>query len=89
MTLEVLRDTIGDHAFFTVLRDWAAEHRGGNGSTSQFIALADHVSGHDLHPLFHAWLDVPRRPALPSSVRAAGGTGLGTPTFQAADHTAR
>ncbi len=67
LTLQVLRDTIGDRAFFSVLRRWASERRGGTGSTTQFIALAEQVSGRNLHPLFHAWLDTPSRPPFPGA----------------------
>jgi aminopeptidase N len=65
MTLQALRDTIGDSAFFTVLRRWAAQYAGGIGSTAEFRALAEQVSGQHLGPLFHAWLEAPRKPARP------------------------
>ena len=35
------------------------------GTTAQFIALAEQVSGAQIGPLFHRWLDVPTRPAFP------------------------
>ena len=40
MTLEALRERIGDDAFFAVLRRWAAAHRGGDATTPDFTALA-------------------------------------------------
>ncbi|HET7092922.1 MAG TPA: M1 family metallopeptidase, partial [Thermomicrobiales bacterium] len=48
LTLHALRLTIGDDAFFRLLRTWTAEHRYGNASIAEFIALAEQVSGRDL-----------------------------------------
>ena len=74
MTLQALRNTVGDDAFFTILRRWVVEQGGGNGSTDEFIALAERVSGQDLGALFDAWLFTPGRPDLAftgSTLRAA------------------
>ncbi|MET8979591.1 M1 family metallopeptidase [Streptomyces sp. NPDC004539] len=65
MTLHVLRKTVGDRAFFRVLRSSAAEHRGGNGTTAQFQRLAERISGKNLGPLFHTWLYTAGKPTLP------------------------
>ena len=62
MTLQALRTRIGDDAFFTTLRRWAAERRYGNGSVADFIALAEQVSGEDLGSFFDAWLYTGTRP---------------------------
>jgi aminopeptidase N len=56
MTLEALRQQIGDAAFYATLRAWAAGHRHGNGRTAEFIALAESHSGQQLDPLFERWL---------------------------------
>jgi aminopeptidase N len=56
MTLQALRDKVGDQRFFAILRAWAAEHRYGNATTPQFVALAQRVSGMDLRHLFQVWL---------------------------------
>ena len=48
MTLEALREKIGEGPFFTVIRDWATRHRYDNVTTARFIALAEKVSGMDL-----------------------------------------
>ncbi|MGI5273516.1 M1 family metallopeptidase [Nonomuraea sp. CA-218870] len=63
MTLHALRREIGDRAFFTLLKTWAAEHRHGNVTTEQFTALAERLSGKRLGSLFDAWLFQPRRPS--------------------------
>jgi aminopeptidase N len=65
MTLQVLRETIGDEAFFTVLRTWAADHRYGNANTDEFISLAEKVANRDLGDLFATWLFTVGKPALP------------------------
>ena len=45
LTLHAVRRAIGDEAFFTVLRRWAAEHRDANATTEELIALTVEVSG--------------------------------------------
>jgi aminopeptidase N len=62
MTLQALREKIGDGPFFTILRAWTATHRHANASTADFIALAEQVSGRDLHAFFDIWLTIPRKP---------------------------
>jgi aminopeptidase N len=62
MTLQALRDKIGDDAFFRVLRTWTAEHFQGNATTAQFIALSERISGQDLGNFFQVWLYTPSKP---------------------------
>ena len=47
---------MGDDAFFTTLRRWAADHRDGNVTTAEFVALAQKVSTRDLTEVFDTWL---------------------------------
>jgi aminopeptidase N len=56
MTLQALREKVGDFAFSRILRDWASQNRYGNVTTAQFIALAEQDSGTDLDQFFDAWL---------------------------------
>jgi aminopeptidase N len=66
MTVQALREAIGDPAFFALLKSWPAEHRGGNGTTAEFITAAEKAAGgKDLGPLFQAWLFGTTKPALP------------------------
>jgi aminopeptidase N len=66
MTVQVLRETIGDSAFFALLQSWAAEHRDGNATTDEFIAAAERAAGgKDLGPLFQAWLFGTTKPPAP------------------------
>ena len=63
MTFQALRQRIGETDFETLLRRWVGDHRGGNGSTAAFVALAEEVSGEDLAGFFRAWLVERSRPA--------------------------
>ncbi len=63
MTLQVLREQVGDQDFRQILRAWAAEHRHGDVRTADFVALAGRVSGQDLTTLFDDWLARDGRPA--------------------------
>ncbi|MEU5899351.1 MULTISPECIES: M1 family metallopeptidase [Streptomyces] len=65
MTLQVLRERIGDKDFFKLLRSWARQHRYGNATTADFVRLAEKVSGEQLDELFTTWLFTKGKPALP------------------------
>lgn len=56
MTLGALQHRIGRADFATLLRDWAVQHRYRSATTSQFVALAEHVSGQRLGHFFQLWL---------------------------------
>jgi aminopeptidase N len=56
MTLQALREKIGDDTFFAILKAWTAKYRHGNANTKQFIALAEKVSHRDLDAFFQTWL---------------------------------
>jgi aminopeptidase N len=63
MTLQALRNRVGDDVFWRILRTWIREQRGGNGSSVEFEELAARLSGQDLRSFFTAWLRTPSRPA--------------------------
>jgi aminopeptidase N len=65
MTLEVLRQQIGDDTFMTLLSEWTDRYAYGNATTDDFIALAEDVSGQQLDDLFQRWLFEPGKPPLP------------------------
>ena len=71
MTLQALRDEVGDDAFWTILHTWTQTYGFDTGSTDAFIALAEQVSGQDLGDLFDAWLFTPNRPPA-SAVTGSG-----------------
>jgi aminopeptidase N len=56
MTLQALREKIGDLTFFQLLRDWATQNRFGTVTTPQFIALAEQASGMDFTQFFNVWI---------------------------------
>ncbi|GGV60967.1 peptidase [Streptomyces longisporoflavus] len=64
MTLQVLRERIGDKAFFELLPAWAEQNRYGNVTTAEFIRLAEKISGKQLDGLFRTWLFTKGKPAL-------------------------
>ncbi|UFN45706.1 M1 family metallopeptidase [Nocardioides okcheonensis] len=63
MTLQALRNRVGDATFWRIIRTWVREQRGGNGSSEEFEATAARVSGVDLTAFFTAWLRTPSKPA--------------------------
>ncbi len=65
LTLHALRLTVGDDAFFAILRTYYDRYAYGNASTADFIAVAEEVSGMDLGDLFDQWLYRPTLPDLP------------------------
>ena len=76
MTLQALRVAVGDATFFRILREWAAQHRYGNATTAEFIALAERDSHRNLDRFFHLWLDKPGRvgTADPAAARQPAAT---------------
>ncbi|WP_030667536.1 M1 family metallopeptidase [Streptomyces cellulosae] len=64
MTLQVLRERIGDAAFFKLLPTWTKLHRYGNADTDDFVRLAERISGKQLDDLFQTWLFTTGKPAL-------------------------
>jgi aminopeptidase N len=62
MTLQALREKIGDERFFRLLRRWYRDNRNDNVTTQDFMRLAERVSGQDLDAFFQAWLFTPSKP---------------------------
>ena len=56
MTLQALREKIGDGVFFGIMRDWAHDNRYGSVTTAEFIALVEQKSAMDLDAFFRVWL---------------------------------
>ena len=63
MTLEGLRQIVGDDTFSRILRLWATDNRYGTVTTADFTALAERQSGRDLDAYFQDWLYTPGKPA--------------------------
>jgi aminopeptidase N len=64
MTLQALRNRVGDVDFWNILRTWASDREGGNGTVEDFRTLAESISGEDdLDGFFQAWLSSGTQPA--------------------------
>ena len=63
MTLQALRQKVGDAVSFRIMRGWAQQNRFGNVTTPRFIAFATREAGRDLGHFFDVWLYQPGRPA--------------------------
>ena len=61
MTLQALRNVIGDDAFFRLARDWAQAT--GSRSLEEWMAAAQAVTTVNLDPFFQAWIYSPSAPA--------------------------
>jgi hypothetical protein len=73
MTLHELRKRVGTQDFFEILRTWAADKAGGNGTTEEFIALSEQISGKKLDRLFDTWLFTAGKPAAGAGGSQGGG----------------
>jgi aminopeptidase N len=62
MTLQALREKVGDSIFFGILRDWYANNLNRNVTTADFIDLAEQKSGQNLDNFFQVWLFEEGRP---------------------------
>ncbi|TDD83424.1 M1 family peptidase [Actinomadura darangshiensis] len=62
MALQALRHRIGDEPFMRLTRTWLADHQYGNGTTEQYEALAEQISGQDLGEFFRTWLHTTGKP---------------------------
>jgi hypothetical protein len=71
MALHALRRTVGDRAFFRILRTWATVRAGENVNTAQFVALAERMSGRQLDDFFTAWLYTSAKPPAPPGTEPA------------------
>jgi len=72
LTLHALRVTVGDVAFFALLRAWVAERRHGSVTTDHFVEAANRHHDGDLTELFRRWLHEPALPQLPGLSRLPG-----------------
>jgi aminopeptidase N len=66
MTVHALRKTIGEPAFWSLVRSWTTENRDGNATTEEFVAAAEKAAGgRDLDPFFQDWLFGTTQPPHP------------------------
>jgi aminopeptidase N len=69
LTLHAVRRTVGDDAFFALLRGWTASRRHRTATSADFTGFARETTGHQLDPLFAEWLDRAPLPKLPPRSR--------------------
>jgi len=67
LTLHALRLTVGDDAFFSILKTYQQKFKYANATTEDFIDVSEQVSGKSLHNFFQHWLYDPIIPAMPQS----------------------
>ncbi|MBN1565268.1 MAG: M1 family peptidase, partial [Anaerolineae bacterium] len=65
LTLAALHARVGDDVFFDILRTYYERFAYGNAATSDFIAVAEELSGEELSDFFRAWLFDEQMPAIP------------------------
>jgi aminopeptidase N len=65
LTLHALRLSVGDTAFFALLREWTGRYRNRTATTADFEALAGRYGARSVGGLFAAWLHAEPLPALP------------------------
>ncbi|WP_199520326.1 M1 family metallopeptidase [Kitasatospora sp. MBT63] len=66
MTLQALRELIGERDFATLLAEWPTRYRYGNADSCDLRALAEQISHRDLGAFFDAWLYTAAKPAPPA-----------------------
>jgi aminopeptidase N len=64
MVLQFLREKVGDATFNKILRTWYAEHRNSTGTTDQFNATVNRVSGQNFDAFFDKWIHSTGKPPL-------------------------
>ena len=62
--LHMLRNEVGDTAFFEGVRQYYEKFKFSNAATSDFITVMQEVSGKDLEPFFNQWLHTAGHPVL-------------------------
>lgn len=71
VALHALRLTVGDEAFFNILRTYYDTYKYANAATADFITVAESVSGQELDNFFQAWLYDAIVPELPTTPAAS------------------
>jgi aminopeptidase N len=72
MTVQAVRNEVGDWDFWQIIDEWLESNAFATGSTEEFMALAEQVSGEDLDALFETWLFIPEKPPGSAVLTGAG-----------------
>ncbi len=62
LTLQALRQKIGEEPFFRTMRTWYATYKYGNATTADFGEVAERASGQQLDEFFRVWIYEPGKP---------------------------
>lgn len=62
LMLRQIHKQIGDDAFFTLAREWVAQHRNSVQDRRAFVAFVNKQTGRDFTALINSWLDSPTTP---------------------------
>ncbi|HEY9534867.1 MAG TPA: M1 family metallopeptidase [Mucilaginibacter sp.] len=62
--LHMLRRKLGDGAFWKGLNTYYLKYQGANANTADFRDVMEQISGQNLKPFFHQWLNTPGHPDL-------------------------
>ena len=61
-TLHALRGKVGDEAFYAAAREWLVRYDDSTGTTDDFQAVYEEISGQDLGAFFDVWVRTPTKP---------------------------
>ncbi|MDA3628106.1 M1 family metallopeptidase [Saccharopolyspora oryzae] len=64
MTLQALRNVVGDEVLTDIARTWVSEKRYSTGTVEEFIQLAEQKSGKQLGDFFNTWLFTKGKPPV-------------------------
>ena len=65
---EALKISIGDDAFFTLIKEWQTRFAGQSRTAADLKALAEEISGRDITTLWNDWILEPGKPAWPDKL---------------------
>ncbi|WP_079194393.1 M1 family metallopeptidase [Streptomyces sp. CB02923] len=78
LTLQALRNKLGDKDFFALLKSWPTDKKYGNASVHDFVTYAESKTGKPLAEFFDTWLFQPAKPSA-SALKAAFGARSAAP----------
>ncbi|MEQ9079271.1 MAG: M1 family metallopeptidase, partial [Sandaracinaceae bacterium] len=85
LVLHVIREHLGDAAFWRGLAHYLERHRGGSVETRDLLRALENATGRSLEELFHQWIERPGHPGLEVAVEHGEGVVRVTVTQTQAD----
>lgn len=73
---EALKISIGDDAFFALIKEWQTRFAGQSRTSADLKALAEELSGRDITALWNDWILEPGKPAWPDKLSLSLTTGV-------------